>query len=106
MPDEIKKQFPDPLVRDQTYPEPSAIFNFAPVELATALKEGVVVVDTNVLVVPYITGKASLDQIKRTYKQLVDENRLRIPAQVAREFAEQRAEKLKQLFHQLSQKRN
>ena len=101
-----KKSFPDPLVRDRLFPEPASIFSFTPAALEEALKDGLVVVDTNVLLVPYTTGKASLEQIRRTYERLVAEDRLRIPAQVAREFAEHRAEKLKLLFHQLSRKRN
>jgi hypothetical protein len=64
------------------------------------------VVDTNVLLVPYTTGRASLEQIRRTFERLTAKNQLRIPAQVAREFADNRAEKLKTLFQQLSRKRD
>lgn len=101
-----KKPFPDPLVQQRIFPEPSEVFDFAPVTLETALKDGVVVIDTNVLLIPYTTGKASLDQIRSTYERLTKENRLRIPGQVAREFAQNRAEKLKILFQQLSRKRD
>lgn len=105
MPDPIKL-LPDPLVRLKTFPDAGQVFSFAPVSVETALHDGVVVADTNVLIVPYTTGPASLKQIRRTYETLIKENRLRIPGQVAREFAELRAEKLKQLFHQLSRKRD
>jgi hypothetical protein len=105
MSQDTKKTFPDPLVRQRLFPEPASIFDFAPIGLSDALRDGIVVVDTNVLLVPYTTGKASLEQIRRTYHRLVSEGRLRIPGQVAREFAEHRAEKLKMLFQQLSRKR-
>ena len=103
---EPKKPFPDPLVRDRLFPEAAQIFEFAPVGLAEALTDGIVAVDTNVLLVPYTTGQASLEQIRRTYERLTTEGRLRIPGQVAREFAENRAEKLKIIFQQLSRKRD
>lgn len=98
--------FPDPLIRREVFPEPGEIFGFAPAMLKNALTDGIVVIDTNVLLVPYTTGQASLEQIKRTYEKLTKEGRLRIPGQVAREFAEHRAEKLKQLYQQLSRKRD
>ncbi len=102
---DTKKQFPDPLVRQKLFPEPAQIFDFAPKNLQEALTNGIVAVDTNVLLVPYTTGRASLEQIRRTYERLTSESRLRIPGQVAREFADNRAEKLKTLFQQLSRKR-
>lgn len=103
---EGKKQYSDPLVRQRLFPDAAEIFAFAPVSLAQALEHGMVVVDTNVLLVPYTTGRASLEQIRLTYERLVAENRLRIPGQVAREFADNRAEKLKTLYQQLSRKRD
>jgi rRNA-processing protein FCF1 len=102
---EGRKKYPDPLVRQRLFPDAVEIFAFAPASLAQALENGIVVVDTNVLLVPYTTGPASLEQIRRTYETLVTEKRLRIPGQVAREFADNRAEKLKTLYQQLSRKR-
>jgi len=103
---DAKKPFPDPLVRQRIFPEPAGVFDFAPISLLNAIKDGLVVIDTNVLLVPYTTGKASLEQIRGAYQRLTQEGRLRIPGQVAREFADNRAEKLKVLFQQLSRKRN
>jgi hypothetical protein len=103
---EERKKYSDPLVRQRLFPDAAEIFAFAPASLAQALEHGIVVVDTNVLLVPYTTGPASLEQIRQTYEKLVTEKRLRIPGQVAREFADNRAEKLKTLYQQLSLKRN
>jgi PIN like domain len=103
---DVKKPYSDPLVRQRVFPNASEIFKFAPVNLGGALRDGIVVVDTNVLLIPYTTGRASLEQIRRTYDHLTKEDRLRIPGQVAREFADNRAEKLKGLFQQLSRKRD
>lgn len=97
---------PDPLARQRAFPDAKEIFTFTPISFETALAEGLIVLDTNVLLVPYGTGKASIEQIRTTYRRLADEGRLRVPGQVAREFAANRAEKLKTLYHQLSLKRN
>lgn len=102
---DAKKPFPDPLIRHRLFPDPAQIFSFVPVDLKAALADGIVVVDTNVLLVPYMTGRASLEQIRITYERLTTAAQLRIPAQVAREFADNRAEKLKTVFQQLSRKR-
>jgi hypothetical protein len=75
---EAKKQFPDPLVRQTKFPEPAAVFGFVSASLPEALKDGLLVVDTYVLLVPYATGKASLEQIRQTFSALVSQNRLRI----------------------------
>src|SRR5690348_3027113 len=100
-----KGPLPDPLVRQALFPNAHQVFAFRPVHLKEALQDGLVIVDTNALLVPYTTGRASLDQIRKTFERLVTEGRLRIPAQVAREFAAIRPEKLKLLFQQLSRKR-
>lgn len=62
--------------------------------------------DTNALLVPYGTSKESLEQIRQTYATLVAEKRLIVPGQVAREFAKNRANKLRELYQQLSRKRD
>ena len=61
--------------------------------------------DTNALPVPYLTGRASLDEIKKTYKKLIAAKRLVIPGQVAREFAKNRPDQLKTLYQQVVQRR-
>lgn len=101
-----KNQLTDPLVRGRIYPDANKVFSFAPVELQVALEEGLVAVDTNVLLLPYGTGQNSLKQIRLIYAQLTNEKRLRIPGQVAREFADNRAEKLKTLYRQVALKQD
>jgi hypothetical protein len=96
----------DPLVLQEVYPEASSVFEFQPASLGSALSSCVVVLDTNVLLVPYGTGKESLNQVRQIYADLVKKHRLVIPAQVAREFAQNRAEKLKTVFQQVSRKRD
>ena len=64
------------------------------------------VIDTNALLLPYTTSSDSLKEIKKVYEQLIKENRLIIPGQVAREFAKNRPEKLKQIFQTLNSKQS
>ena len=100
------QQFTDPLVRDQIFPEPHQVFSFKPCGLAEVLPDCRVVVDTNVLVTPYVTVHASLARIREVFERLTKSGQLRVPGQVAREFADIRAEKLKTLFSQLSKRRD
>lgn len=53
------------------------------------------VLDTNALLLPYTTSSKSIDEIKKVYAKLIKEKRLFIPGQVAREFAKNRPEKIK-----------
>ena len=100
------QQFPDPLVRQYTFRDPSQVFAFKPAALSEVIADCQVVVDTNVLLLPYATGQASLEQIRGVFEKLARSAQLRIPGQVAREFADNRAEKIKTLYSQLSKKRN
>jgi hypothetical protein len=70
---DVKKPLPDPLVRQRMFPEPGQIFDFAPVGLEAAIKDALIAVDTNVLLIPYTAGQASLREIRRTYDQLTRE---------------------------------
>src|ERR1017187_5566658 len=96
----------DPLVRNRTYPEPYNVFSFVPVDLTEALGNGLVAIDTNALVLPFGTGANSLKEIRSVYAQLAEQKKLRIPGQVAREFADIRATKLTTLYQQVQQKQN
>ncbi len=58
------------------------------------------------MLVPYKVSKNSLSQIEDTYKLLAEENRLVIPGQVAREFANNRPFKLGEIHQALSIKRS
>jgi uncharacterized protein YutE (UPF0331/DUF86 family)/exonuclease VII small subunit len=51
-------------------------------------------------------GKESLSQIRETYRKLVTATRLIVPGQVAREFANNRANKILELFQQLNRKQS
>ncbi|CAN5576048.1 hypothetical protein BH24ACI2_BH24ACI2_05230 [soil metagenome] len=95
----------DILWRNQIYPDAEGIFSFKPKLINEVKNDCIVIPDTNSLLVPFTTGKQSLGQIEQIYKQLVENKRLFIPAQVAREFAEHRVTKLKELYQQIANKK-
>jgi|NOAtaT_6_FD_contig_111_247411_length_3947_multi_6_in_0_out_0_7 rRNA-processing protein FCF1 len=93
-------------VLNKIYPNAESVFAFRPKTLEQIKENCLVVLDTNVLLIPFDTGKESLQQIKSTYKRLTQAKRLVIPGRVAREFAKNRSEKLKTIHQQISLKSN
>jgi hypothetical protein len=61
------------------FPEPEHVFSFKLDSLDSIRDRCDVALDTNVLLVPYTTSADSLEQIKTTYRNLVDQRRLMIP---------------------------
>jgi rRNA-processing protein FCF1 len=88
------------------FPDPGAIFTFRLKSVQEIKENCFVVLDTNALLLPYTATSESIKQIGETYSQLKNKDRLRIPAQVAREFAKNRPRRLVELYQQLSRKRS
>jgi len=84
------------------YPNASDIFNVAIKPVEDIIDDCLFVIDTNVLLLPYTTSSSGFDEIKKAYSKIISRKQLLIPAQVAREFAKNRPEKIKTLFQQLS----
>ncbi|MEQ8192830.1 MAG: PIN domain-containing protein, partial [Candidatus Eremiobacterota bacterium] len=57
-----------------------------------------IVLDTNVLLIPYKTGTKSIEEITELYSKFIREKRLKIPGQVVREFVKNRPNELKNLY--------
>jgi predicted nucleic acid-binding protein len=106
MDDKNRERQSNPLILESVYPDAAAIFSFQPEPITAVIADCLVVLDTNVLLVPYNTGKESLEHIRKIYSALAKQSRLIIPAQVAREFAQNRSEKIGTVFQQVSLKRN
>lgn len=96
----------NPILLKDIFPDANTIFTFSLNTVSKIKNDCIVVVDTNALLVPYTISKSSLDTIKDTYERLIDNKQLVIPGHVAREFAINRAEKIKELYHQLSSSRS
>lgn len=93
------------LFLNSVYKDPESIFSFRPRPLGDIKSTAIIVLDTNVLLVPFNTGKESLVEIEKVYRRLISEKRLFIPGQVAREFARNRSEKLKDIYQQINRRR-
>jgi predicted nucleic acid-binding protein len=104
MEDQSNKDTYDIFIMNSIYPDVRSIF--APLQPLDRIKDDCfIVLDTNVLLTPYTIGQEDLlDQCRKTFKPLSSQKRLIIPGQVAREFAKHRANKLAELYQQLSRK--
>jgi hypothetical protein len=96
----------NPFIAHTVYPDPAAIFSFRLQTIEEIKDTCYVVLDTNILLIPYTVTQESVQTIKDTYTKLKARDQLRIPAQVAREFAKNRPMKLTALYQQLARKRN
>jgi hypothetical protein len=83
------------------FPDAAAIFNFRHKKFADIKNQCVIALDTNVLLAPYSLSDKDIASIESIYHRLSEENRLLIPAQVAREFARNRSAKLGDLVKTL-----
>lgn len=93
----------DPFIWNEAFPEPNALFDFEHKSIKEIYGHADIVLDTNVLLIPLSTGSRSLEEVERIYTKLISEDRLYIPAQVAREYAKNKPEKIKNLYHQLKE---
>jgi len=100
-----KKKYNDIFITNSIYPEVNSIFKVNQT-LEEIKGDCYIVLDTSILLLPYNTGKEGLSQIKKTYQKLISESRLIVPAQVAREFVKNRANKLIDLYQSLKKKKN
>lgn len=94
----------DMFFKNEIYPDPENIFENCQKKLENIEEDFVVVLDTNVLLMPYKIERTSLEEIKNVFKMLSQNERLFIPGQVAREFADERPEKLKNIYKELNEK--
>lgn len=86
----------------QVFPDAAALFRPAPASLESAFKGADVVLDTNVLLLPYTTGKDSVDETAKVLRQLAKDGRLFVPGQVAREYAKNRPHKVGQVVQHIA----
>jgi PIN like domain len=104
--EKLEKENFDIFIANSIYPEASSIFTTHLRSLEAIKDDCYIILDTNALLVPYTISKDSLNQIRQTYQNLVERDRLVIPGQVAREFAKNRATRLSELYRELSKKRD
>ncbi|NMA74823.1 MAG: DUF4935 domain-containing protein [Bacteroidales bacterium] len=96
----------DPFILYRTYPNVQDMFVNKAGTVEEVKNDCVVVLDTNILLLPYTISNSSLQEIKSVYEFLAKDKRLFIPGQVAREFAKNRPLKLAELHQQLLNKKS
>lgn len=96
----------DLFIANEIFPDSRLIFSQELPPVEELIESCIFVLDTNALLVPFSTSGKSLKEIQQVYSRLKNEKRIYIPGQVAREFATNRPEKLKQLFSQIKRKQN
>ncbi|KAA2236178.1 PIN domain-containing protein [Salinarimonas soli] len=76
------------------FPDATALFSRRVKTVDEIAERCLVALDTNVLLAPYSLGDKDISEIEKTYLKLSTDGRIFIPAQVAREFARNRANKI------------
>ena len=84
---------------ERNYPDANNIFGTKRTPILDVLDTCDIVLDTNVLLLPYRTASEDFEQIRIIYEEILD--RLYIPERVAREFARQRPHALQELAKNL-----
>lgn len=89
-------------INQEIYPNVTEIFQIHSKSLEEISHSAVIVLDTNVLLLPFKIESQNLEDILSLFKRFKTESRINIPGQVAREFAKNRPEKLKDLYQSLT----
>jgi hypothetical protein len=103
MTDSSKRGGPEPIVPlkegdafwlTDLYPDAKALFEHEQVSLEAASNECIVVLDANVLLLPFEFTSASVGEVERVYADLCAAGRMVVPGQAAREFYKNRSNKI------------
>lgn len=90
---------------EDVYPDPNSLLQAIP-DLDPNNAAVDVVLDTNVLLLPFNVGGQDLPEIIKAYKNLKNQNRLFIPSRVIREYLKNRDTKLAELLRSLHARNN
>ncbi len=89
---------------NEVTPNAAEAFLAKPEKLEKAVETADIILDTNVLLLPYGAGTSSLKQVIDVYTRLCSQKRIYIPAQAAREFIRNRPKKIADLYNGLNTK--
>lgn len=78
----------------EVYPSPKDSFSFVLEPISEIKDEALVVLDANVLLVPFTTNIKTAEVIKDLYTRLAKSDQLFLPAQAIREYLDNRAVKI------------
>lgn len=86
------------------YPQSSNAFFFELKKIDEIKNDALIVLDTNILLLPYKTNSESLNAIKQVYSELISTNQLYLPSHAIREFLKNRPNKLSEIVEALNKK--
>ena len=89
---------------NRVLPDAAHLFDRKIPALKDVINKCIVVLDTNVLLLPYAGRKVNIVEVLGVYRKIKASNRLFIPAQVAREFNKNRPAKIADMHNALIQK--
>lgn len=92
--------------KKEIYPSPSESFSFKLKPIIEVKDEALIVLDANVLLLPFTTGVKNVEAIKQVYQRLVATDQIFLPAQAVREYLDNRAKKLADINESLQKKSN
>lgn len=86
------------------YPQSNDALLFELKKIEQIKENALIILDTNVLLLPYKTNSESLIAIKELYNQLITDNKLYVPSHVIREFLKNRPDKISEIYEALNKK--
>lgn len=89
-------------VLSDVLPNAADAFGFSQVRIEDAVKKANIVLDANVLLLPYGAGGKSIGATGEIYKNLASDGRLFVPAQALREYLKNRPKKISELLQSLT----
>jgi len=92
--------------KKEIYPSPSKSFSFNLEPISDIKDEALIILDANVLLLPFTTDVKNVEAIKALYQALVATDQIFLPAQAVREYLDNRAKKLADINESLLKKSN
>ncbi|HGY1007972.1 TPA: PIN domain-containing protein [Aeromonas salmonicida] len=92
--------------KKEIYPSPSKSFSFNLEPISNIKDEALIILDANVLLLPFTTDVKNVEAIKALYQTLVVTDQIFLPAQAVREYLDNRAKKLADINESLQKKSN
>jgi hypothetical protein len=88
------------------YPSPAESFGFSLEPIESIKDNALIILDANVLLLPFTTNVKNVEAIRVVYEKLVKSDKIFLPAQAVREYLDNRAKKLTDINEALQKKSN
>jgi predicted nucleic acid-binding protein len=96
----------DKFYLEKIFPESDKIFHFHNKTSEDLKDTCIYILDTNILLVPYLTSKESVQDFAKILRNLKSKKRIYIPERVAREFAKNRDRKVAETYDKIVESKN